>query len=197
MMVMMKTLLKSKKSSVSISEINRFKYQLIFYCAPTIKKLKLGSMFHIKIDEYDNLDAILERFNNYLKPENLYLCKFCHNSRFTIMIFHIPKLQHRLKELEIRTFLSKFGYPSCFKNIQTDLSILEKRLNCDNSFPHEIGIFLGYPLIDVLGFINNEKCLFCGYWKVYDSNNVQAEKYLFKKYDECCSEMLKESVLAY
>ena len=36
-------------------------------------------------------------------------------------------------------------------------------------FPHEIGVFLGYPLDDVKGFIKNEgkKYLMIGYWKVY------------------------------
>ena len=36
------------------------------------------------------------------------------------------------------------------------------------SFPHELGLLLGYPVEDVLGFIRNEgrNYLYCGYWKV-------------------------------
>ena len=36
-------------------------------------------------------------------------------------------------------------------------------------FPHEIGIFLGYPLADVAGFIRNKgrNCKCIGTWKVY------------------------------
>ena len=36
-------------------------------------------------------------------------------------------------------------------------------------FPHEIGVFLGYPLEDVVGFIRHRgKCFTCcGCWKSY------------------------------
>jgi hypothetical protein len=36
-------------------------------------------------------------------------------------------------------------------------------------FPHEIGIFLGYPLADVISFMSDvpQKNIACGYWKVY------------------------------
>ena len=52
-------------------------------------------------------------------------------------------------------------------------------------FPHEIGIFLGYPLEDVIGFIENKgknpKCSGC--WKVY-CNPQEAEK-MFCKIKKC------------
>ncbi len=39
-----------------------------------------------------------------------------------------------------------------------------------SSFPHEMGVFLGYPLGDVKGFVENSGQNFkqSGYWKVYD-----------------------------
>ena len=55
----------------------------------------------------------------------------------------------------------------------------------DGGFPHEIGIFLDYPLGDVIGFIENAgrnfKCSGC--WKVY-CNECEAVK-LFAKYKKC------------
>ncbi len=52
-------------------------------------------------------------------------------------------------------------------------------------FPHEIGIFLDYPLGDVIGFIKNSgqnyKCAGC--WKVY-CNECETLK-LFHKYRKC------------
>ena len=45
---------------------------------------------------------------------------------------------------------------------------LVRRLNGEEAFPHEIGLFLGYPPEDVDAFIKNgaagEKCI--GMWKV-------------------------------
>ena len=41
----------------------------------------------------------------------------------------------------------------------------------DVAFPHEIGVLLGYPIADVVGFIENKGkgAKDCGFWKVYDS----------------------------
>lgn len=51
--------------------------------------------------------------------------------------------------------------------------------------PHEIGFFLGYPVEDVLGFIEHEgrdyRCLGC--WKVY--GDVRAAQRSFARYRRC------------
>ena len=53
------------------------------------------------------------------------------------------------------------------------------------AFPHEIGVFLGYPIEDVIGFINNKGCNFkcCGYWKVYGDKEKAIKE--FARYDKC------------
>ena len=55
----------------------------------------------------------------------------------------------------------------------------------DSEFPHEIGLFLGYPADDVKGFIENKaacsKCAGC--WKVY--GDEQTAMSLFAKYRKC------------
>ena len=55
--------------------------------------------------------------------------------------------------------------------------------NCE--FPHEIGLFLGYPPEDVKGFIENhaKNYKFTGYWKVY-GDEAEAKK-LFDRYRKC------------
>ena len=55
---------------------------------------------------------------------------------------------------------------------------LSLRLRQFHEFPHEIGLFLGYPPDDVEGFIENrEKAFKCpGYWKVYgDEEKAKAQ----------------------
>lgn len=53
-----------------------------------------------------------------------------------------------------------------------------------DGFPHEVGLFLGYPLDDVTGFIEqkgkNYKC--CGIWKVY--GNEKQTQMLFPETEE-------------
>ena len=51
-------------------------------------------------------------------------------------------------------------------------------------YPHEMGIFLGYPLEDVRGFIRHEgkESRYTGYWKVY--GDVTQAKQIFQAYDD-------------
>ena len=62
-------------------------------------------------------------------------------------------------------------------------------------FPHEIGLFLGYPLQDVLGFIENrgQGSKLVGTWKVY--GDEEAARRTFARYKKCTavySRCLKE-----
>ena len=57
---------------------------------------------------------------------------------------------------------------------------------CINAeYPHEIGIFLGYPLEDVVGFIENRGWNYtcCGYWKAY--GDPAAAQKCFDRYRKC------------
>lgn len=62
---------------------------------------------------------------------------------------------------------------------------LMQRISASAEFPHEIGLFLGYPPEDVKGFIEcgGRDCKACGYWKVY--GDVWKAETLFRKYTKC------------
>ena len=53
-----------------------------------------------------------------------------------------------------------------------------------SAFPHEIGLFLEYPLADIEGFIEHQgkDALESGYWKVY--GDVEQARAAFRLYDE-------------
>ena len=59
------------------------------------------------------------------------------------------------------------------------------RFRQGGEFPHEVGVFLGYPPEDVDGFIGNRacghKCVGC--WKVYGEE--EAARKTFAKYQKC------------
>ena len=59
-------------------------------------------------------------------------------------------------------------------------------------FPHEIGAFLGYPVSDILGFIENngKNYKFSGYWKVY--GDAEEAKILFERYDRSRCMMMEK-----
>lgn len=60
-----------------------------------------------------------------------------------------------------------------------------RRLHDSDEFPHEIGLFLGYPPEDVSGFIENRpgSCKLTGIWKVY--GNAEEASRTFEKYKKC------------
>ena len=65
------------------------------------------------------------------------------------------------------------------------LEYLRSRMQVRKSFPHEVGLFLGYPPADVRGFIEHrgQGARFAGYWKVY--SQVERARELFALYSEC------------
>ena len=71
------------------------------------------------------------------------------------------------------------------------LAQLAGRLACDGAFPHEIGVFLGYPLGDVVGFIANRGQNFtcCGCWKSY--SDPDAARRHFAQLNKCTAIYLR------
>ena len=68
---------------------------------------------------------------------------------------------------------------------------LFERLRTSEAFPHEIGLFLGYPPEDVEGFIAQRTCAKCvGCWKVY--GDVERAQRLFARYAHCTDIYLRK-----
>lgn len=73
-------------------------------------------------------------------------------TRGSLVLFFDPaRLAARLAEPEIARFLAERGYPA---EPDAALGRLEAAFAADaESCPHEVGVFLGYPVRDVAGFI--------------------------------------------
>ncbi len=86
-----------------------------------------------------------------------------------LMLFYDPKLlENHLRTPEIIRFLAKCGYQDpC--NLPKSLHELRRRFHRSTEMPHEIGLFLGYPLKDVAGFMGtgNQPCTDCRMWRIY------------------------------
>ena len=67
------------------------------------------------------------------------------------------------------------------------------RLSANAIFPHEVGLFLGYPLEDVIGFETHgaRDFKYSGTWKVYgDKETAIRRMNLYKKCSETCMKLL-------
>ncbi|MCI5753072.1 MAG: DUF3793 family protein [Clostridiales bacterium] len=122
--------------------------------------------------------------NDALVPQGLCAMPLrCEGSRALIYVFSPGKRKEDLGNREAAALLEAAGYPSVHSGKR--ISRLIERLNEDAEFPHEIGLFLGYPPEDVRGFIENcaEHCKLCGYRKVYGDVDRAAE--LFVRCKQC------------
>lgn len=157
---------------------------LIIHCAPTLASIKPASLFTIEEDSCRKLDGELRQWNRILSPKGLSLCVLRRSGRTALV--YVYRRSHLLKSLECpetSAFLRSYGYERM--TISGVLRQLIKRLEKCEGFPHEIGAFLGYPLEDVVGFIENEgrNCKCAGCWKVY-GDAAQAER-RFAQYRKC------------
>lgn len=85
-----------------------------------------------------------------------------------VLFFRRAMLERTLAEKGAAAFLMECGYPVAQGGAMV-LRELTTRCRRGGEFPHEIGIFLGYPLKDVRGFMENASaCLALprGLWRI-------------------------------
>lgn len=169
---------------MSKAEYTSFGRKLAFHTAPTLLGIKCASLFSLSSSEFD-LDFHSQYFNRRTAAMGLasrILCR-CKN-RSLILVYSREQLAKRLSDSAVRAILERYGYTSDM-TVGECLDRLSERIGESESFPHEIGIFLGYPVEDVVGFIENkgENFKFCGAWKVYGS--VENARRTFADYDRC------------
>lgn len=163
-----------------------FEELLIEHCSTTLVGVKTGNIFCYGERQKDICYEV-GYWNDRLSPlgVNIRIVKHCGNKGNCLIYVYRPKrLIKDLKQEGVIGYLSSIGYNDDLK-ISSLLDTLSLRLMDCKSFPHEIGLFLGYPLHDVIGFIQNQGRNFycCGYWKVY-KNPQQAKKW-FEQYKKC------------
>ena len=85
-----------------------------------------------------------------------------------LLCFNRQHLSQHLAHAGIRALLSKAGYASDASTDQL-LQLLVYRIESSSGFPHEIGLFIGYPAKDVAAFMGLVNLPFTcqGPWKIF------------------------------
>ena len=156
---------------------------LIYNASLVISGVKPSATITIKRGNENLYDKWIKYGISFLKEIDIQYINLreCSNA-LIILIYSEEKLSNYIFKEENKRFLRQLGY-SEENDMREYLEILKRRykeFNC----PHELGIFLGFPLNDVKDFMNckDKKCLSCGYWLVY--NNLQEAQEIFSKYDK-------------
>lgn len=149
---------------------------LVTHCSPTLARLKPGSMFAVADADGAALFREMRALNHLLRPKGVELTVLRRRGETVLLYLYRPReLRAILEAGAVRDFLGRCGYGEF--SPQAALRVLRARLRADAEFPHEVGVFLGYPLSDVVAFVQNggRNCLLCGPWKVY-SNACEAAR---------------------
>ena len=155
----------------------------IEYCSPTLASLKVASLFRYNYSTLKNLKTIIDHENSWLCNKGIRLEVISYNEKSALIyMFRKKQLNYILQKADVQEFLSKCGYTNF--SISNSLQTLKSNF-ANMPCPHEVGVFLGYPLLDVISFIDNcgKNCECCGYWKVYH-NKTEALK-TFERFKKC------------
>ena len=155
---------------------------LINHASQTLANKKLANLFTFRNKEKIDIEKMVFEWNETLNKKNIYVeILNASESSAQIYAYRPEKLKCALCQNKTKCLLEKLGYNT--DDPAQCIDHLKKRFIKEN-FPHEIGIFLGYPYEDVIGFIENKgnSYLTNGYWKVY--SNKEEKLKLFDEYNK-------------
>ena len=163
----------------------KFESVIAYHCSPVLMGMKPSNLVSFSKEKMPELPKLAAFYSENLKGEGICMEIICSCRRhYLVFVYRPGMLGTCLQQIEARKLLKAHGYPEK-GTLEEMISYLKSRFEVSEDFPHEIGLFLGYPTEDVEGFhrYGGNECKLCGYWKVY--GDVEAARRLFADYDMC------------
>lgn len=156
--------------------------RIVEQCAPTLARLKCGSIFRIRCDS-EGFASEIGNIARVLGSKGIGLVILRPSGCGIAYVYREDMLRERISDGQTASFLEGLGY-DC-GSTDSAIGCLKKRVERTACIPHEIGIFIGYPLEDVVGFIENSGKGYkgMGCWKVY--GDLDGAHGLFSRIREC------------
>ncbi len=162
-------------------DINAAETQILLRCAPLIAGVKVSNLLIIKKVQENDVRQLFEREALKYACVTLYRDRECS----VMLLYRKRELGLYFTAENVKKMLYREGYRDF--ELQALLDTFAARFTSfrekQGYFPHEMGLFLGYPPEDVKGFIENKgrHALCAGYWKVY--RNPAEKQRLFRGFD--------------
>ncbi|QZY55367.1 DUF3793 family protein [Crassaminicella profunda] len=125
------------------------------------------------------LNEKINKINHYFGNCKKISFKIFHfNHKSTKILFYKPvSLDGVLRDFKNAKFLKSIGYPKEY-NLELYLNHMIEKI-IQGTIPDEIGLFLGYPLKDVLGFMGHPslKLTKVNGWRVYGDATLSDKTY--------------------
>lgn len=142
---------------------------LAAHCAPALAGIKPASLVSCQRSQFPKLPQLLNVYGRaFAKKDVCFRILHTCPQRYLLLVYRRSMLEHYLAQTDVLALLERFGYRT-EEPLEAKLERLGRRTAGQKGFPHEIGLFLGYPVEDVEGFIRygGAGCKLCGCWKVY------------------------------
>lgn len=165
------------------------------HCSPVLMGEKPSNLVSFSKEKMPEFPEIIEIYKEKLSRKGIYMEVICScRKHYLILVYRRDMLESYLRQPGAMEILLQDGYQE-EAGLEELFLHLKERFEKQTEFPHEIGLFLGYPLEDVKGFrmYQGSGCKLCGYWKVY--GDVEKAKMQFAVYDRCrvfMSEQLRQ-----
>ncbi|MGN0507366.1 MAG: DUF3793 family protein [Lachnospiraceae bacterium] len=171
--------LNSKTDSAQAELRSRLELKLLYLCSPLIKAAKPSCLITLSSKEASLLPEIFKHTGiSVLRLSDTH-------GRIAILLYRKSMIAKLLKKTRHISFLHRYGYRHF--SVESVLSRFAGRYRRYTkgllSFPHELGLLLGYPLFDILGYLkyHGKYSLMNGYWQVYHKPEVAGR--MFRYYD--------------
>ena len=156
---------------------------IIQQASPTLAGLKTGSLFTCPFQSEQQLRAEVEALNRRLTPKGVKMRIMRLRRRALLYLYRPEHLQRDFAGDDAAEILSACGYST--GDVESCVLRLRERIRDGGAFPHEVGLFLGYPPEDVRGFIEGGTCKCVGCWKVYGDEDSARRR--FAQFRKCTS----------
>ena len=179
-----------KRKMVCTDVLERIEWEVIKECSPTLAGLKTGNLFNYRYDNISDFRRELASVNRKLNIKGVYVTFLKRNEKSALLyVFRPDRLEKDLSQPAVQNVLKTFGY-SDYK-VGASIKHLKQRVEENTCFPHEIGLFLSYPVEDVIQFIRQKGCNYkcCGVWKVYCDEEFSQK--MFARYRKCTEVYLR------
>ncbi len=172
--------------------------ETIIHCgAPALCGIKPACLFSMTSKNYASGSEKLHQWQpDFSKDKTFFVPLKKSDGRFLFFVYDRNLLEDVCSNLGNRAYLAEKGYP-VQKGFAALLAELLHRLAVNKDFPHEVGLFLGYPLEDVRGFESQgaKGSKYSGTWKVYgDLESAVHRMNMYKTCTETCMKWLGDGL---
>lgn len=171
-------------------DLRKLETQMALQCAPLLSGLKISNLLMVPREDIDRVEEAFRETDI-----SCFLLRIT-GEKAAFLLYREDELYEYLESSRVRRLLEEFGYRGSSRRQM--LEIFQGRyiqyMEDGHSFPHEIGLFLGYPLEDVKGFIDHQgkNFMYSGYWKVY--GRTTEKQRLFAEFDRAKERLVRLTV---